>query len=62
MIRVKASITGWREVSRDTALKYARNRYRIMTAIEDKAAYINENLLEGVSFTEEEMRNKHVGP
>jgi len=61
MIRVKAPITGWREVSCDTALRYARNRYRMMTAINDKVAYINRNLLEGISFTEEEMRGKHVG-
>lgn len=59
MIRVKAPITGWREVSRDTALRFARCRYRMMIAVDDKAAYINRILLDGISFTDEELRGKH---
>lgn len=56
MIRVKAPISGWHEVDEEAALRFAANRYDTMMC-RNKLQQVNA-LLDGISFTEEELRNE----
>lgn len=56
MIRIKTFFRGWVEVDHDTALRWASNRFKSMTNVDNKTGYINEHLVDGVQFTEEQLK------
>lgn len=55
-IRVKAPISGWHEVDKESALRFAVSRYEHMMC-KDKVERIN-TMVDGITFTEEELRNE----
>lgn len=55
MVKIKTFFSGWKEISRDQALRWAVCVYNgILTGI-DKIKFINSRL-QGVQFTENEIR------
>ena len=54
-MKVKAPVSGWHEVTYEQALRFAASRYRGMTC-RDPVRKVNE-LLQGVSFIEKELRD-----
>lgn len=54
MVEIKRPITGWQEVSKDEAKRYVLFLLDHITAIpqNEKAAYINENRLRGITVQE----------
>lgn len=58
VIQIKTYFNGWHEVSKETALKFARGLYEgIMTMNnKEKVTYINCNKLRGIAFTEEQLK------
>lgn len=57
MIKVKTVFSGWKEISKGQALRWARHIYSGMTTRTSagKVEYINSRL-NGVQFTEQELR------
>lgn len=56
VIKVKAPITGWHEVTREQAVEFAVSRYVGMTC-RNKTKKVNE-LIKGVSFDETELLHR----
>ena len=55
MVKIKTFFSGWKEISRDQALRWAVCVYNgILTDI-DKIKFINSRI-QGVQFTENEIR------
>lgn len=54
MVEFKRTVTGWHEVSKDEAKQYVLFLMDRITAIpqNEKAAYINENRLRGITVEE----------
>lgn len=59
MIKIKTLFSGWQEVDRESAKKWARNMRQGITNIGDdeKLVYINSKM-SGVQFTEEELNKE----
>lgn len=57
MVKVKTFFSGWKEISEEQALKWARHIYNGMTTRTSagKVDYINARL-DGIQFTEQELR------
>lgn len=57
MIKVKTFFSGWKEITKEQALRWARHIYSGMTTRTSagKVEYINSRL-NGVQFTEQELR------
>lgn len=57
MIKVKTFFSGWKEITKEQALKWAQHIYNGMTTRTSagKVEYINSRL-NGVQFTEQELR------
>lgn len=57
MIKVKTFFSGWKEISEEQALKWARHIYNGMTTRTSagKVDYINARL-DGIQFSEEELK------
>ena len=54
-IQVKSPISGWRTVSKETALKFAISRYKGITC-KNKYNKVCQ-LIKGITFTEQELIN-----
>lgn len=57
MIKVKTFLSGWKEISKEQALKWAQHIYNGMTTRTSagKVEYINSRL-QGIQFTENEIK------
>lgn len=57
MIKVKTFFSGWKEISKEQALKWAQHIYSGMTTRTSagKVEYINSRL-QGIQFTENEIK------
>ncbi len=57
-IEIKAPVTGWKKTTPTHAFEFACGRYRALVGVrrEYRAQYINDFLLKGISFTDEELR------
>ena len=55
-IRVKAPISGWHEVDKESAIRFAVSRYEHMMC-RNKVERINA-MVDGIAFTEEELKNE----
>lgn len=58
MIYVKFLFTGWKEVSKEQALNFAKHIYKSSSALhsKDKIKYINDNYIKGIEFTENDLK------
>ena len=57
-IQIKSNFSGWVESTPEVALKYARELYKLITAVkkENLTNYINESKLRGIQFTEAQLK------
>ena len=60
MVQIKPLIGDWKDSTEEEALNYARQAYKGITTMSGKELvdYINEHKVQGVKFTEEELKVK----
>lgn len=56
-IQIKAPITGWHDATEEQAKRFAADRYHRMVG-RYRLEYLNQCMLRGISFTEEELINE----
>ena len=61
-IEIKPLFDGWKEVTEEQALEYAKTLYKnITTKVDDeKVIYINTNRIRGITFTKEQLEGKYA--